>query len=346
MKRLSVILEDSIMQKSKPLTAGCKMLGDFTAPVTATVVTLLEEAGVEIKGRAGMDEFGICGIFGDLTELTESVSSVLGGKADAALCNDYTGALSLAAAARGLYYIQPAYGTVSRYGLVQCVPSIDQIGVLCRDAAEGFYTLKLITGYDEKDSVMIASDSANDHNDHLPDKSGRVVERYIPDHTFAEAEPEYCDIYHTLMQILCCAEFANCISRYDGIKSGYRAEKYTDLHELYTKSRTEGFGRDAKLAAIIGAMVLSQDNYTKYYEKAMKLRGMIKKSLKFDEYDVIIGKDCKAVNLIYLARLCGLPAVTTPEYTIVANAGREDVLVAVIQDGVKGGDKATLGGGL
>ena len=147
-----------------------------------------------------------------------------------------------------------------------------------------------------------------------------------------EVETDYSSVYKQIMQILCCAELSNNISRYDGIKYGYRAKEYNGLNELYTKSRTEAFGSDTKLAAILGAMVLSQENYTRYYDKAMKLRRKIRDSLDFNSYDVIVAK-CPI-----LSRLCGLPSITTPEHIYIANTGREDVLEAASK-AVKSSDK-------
>jgi Asp-tRNA(Asn)/Glu-tRNA(Gln) amidotransferase A subunit family amidase len=156
-----------------------------------------------------------------------------------------------------------------------------------------------------------------------------IAEKLALDFETVEFELKYVDAYSKVMQILCCAELCNNISRYDGIKFGYRAEGYRDLKELYTKSRTEAFGADVKLAAMAGAMVLSQGNYIRYYDKAMRVRRLIKESLDFDAYDII----AIPAALRALPQLCGLPALTIPlssgAVTLVADAGREDVLAAV-----------------
>jgi len=304
-----VFLESSIMQKGKPATAGSKMLAEFIAPVNATVVGLLEAAGVEIAGRVELGEFGASGLFAETGDdaasflaeneaLTETVSN-----ADATLCNDYTGAISLAAASFGLYYIHPTYGTVSRYGLIPSVSSMDQIGVLCKNPEDGFAILKIISGYDKREKTNIKLKI--NHETQLNFKS---------------------EIYARIMQILCCAELANNISRYDGIKFGYRAKAYNGLNELYTKSRTEAFGEDVKLAAIIGAMVLYQEDGERIYDKAMKVRRVIRDSFEFDKYDLI------SVNNPAISRLCGFPSLTTPDCTCISAAGREDVLEAMLKD--------------
>jgi len=320
----SAVLDSSIMVKGQPATAGSKMLENFIAPFDAAVVERLNDADVSILGSIEMSEFGVAGLLGDdecKTDSTQTqnykeglVGLITEGKADFALVNDYTGAFSRTFAAHGLYCIHPTYGTVSRYGLIPAVTSMDQIGVICKTPDVGFQALNIIAGYDSRDGVMPPDGfRAKDAEELSPGFEIDVV----------ALETDYSNVYTQVMQILCCAELGNNISRYDGIKYGYRAKDYNGLNELYTKSRTEAFGSDVKLAAILGAMVLSQENYTRYYDKAMRLRRLIKESLDFDAYDVIVTK-CPV-----LSRLCGLPSLTTPEYVYVANVGREDVLEAV-----------------
>jgi len=293
------------------------MLENFVSPVDATVVERLAAAGAEIAGRVEMNEFGVSGVFNkEIPELTEAVSLIKNGKADVILCNDYTGAISRTAAIHGLYYIHPTYGTVSRYGLIPAVTSMDQIGILCGSSGVGFGVLRMIAGYDPRDGVM------SENNSQIAAKLNESMQKI----TVSEPVCKYNDVYSQIMQILCCAELGNNISRYDGIKFGHRSKEYNGLRELYTKSRTEAFGDDVKLAAVIGAMVLSQDNYTRYYDKAMRLRRMIKDSFDFVSYDVI--KTCCPV----LSRLCGLPSLTTPENVYIANTEREDILEALIDD--------------
>ena len=394
----SVVLEDSIMHKGRHVTAGSKMLANFVSPIDATVVKKLEAAGVRILGKTKMTEFGIGGLFATSSatqpphhpslqapeaiqpprplSLSGAVTAVADGVANFALCNDYTGAISQEAAMHGLCYIHPTYGTVSRYGLIPTVTSMDQIGVVCKTPEEGFRALAIITGYDEKDGAMLpkmgeeigaergevrvdTGDAANSglpthrHNEakdatmqSKPQSDSlrigvpvNVMTRFQNDtpiavftkaFTTVDFELQHFEIYQQIMQILCCAELSNNISRYDGIKYGHRAGDYNGLRELYTKSRTEAFGADVKLAAMIGAMVLSQENFTRYYDKAMRIRRLIKESLDFDKYDAIIAPTCLAA----LPLLCGLPAVTVPLHggvTLIANARREDVLQSILK---------------
>jgi len=306
------------MQKGIPATAGSKMLLNFVAPFDAEVVTLLKTADVQICGRISIGEFGAVGLFSDQWhELTVAVNSFANSDADAMLCNDYTGKISSAAAAHDMYYIHPAYGSVSRYGLIQSVVSIDQIGVLCRDVSVGFEILEIIKKQDRGDGSLCHARKTGQEN--------------RPPVMFPQP---YYDIYPQIMQILCCGELANNISRYDGIKFGHRAKEYDGLNDLYTKSRTETFGETVKLASMIGAMVLSEDNYLRYYDKAMRLRRRIKESNDFTKCNVITATGEQKDNFSVLSRLCGLASLTTPISTYISNTGYEDLLEGLISNEV------------
>jgi len=382
-----VVLEDSIMHRGRPVAAGSKIMEGFVSPLDATVATRLEAAGISILGKAAMDEFGASGIFMGLgaaqgeaahtgaalaaqaKRRSGAVAAVAGGLADFALCNDYTGAVGVEAAASGLCYIHPTYGTVSRYGLIPSVPSMDQIGVLCKAPADGFRLLSVIAGHDPKDGAMFPGPDPGSEELSVGGSVGgsacAEVDKIVPSPSVpvlglpanvlsqspdaalitgfakgletSELELKYVEAYAPVMQILCCAELCNNINRYDGIKFGYRAKGYSGLRELYTKSRTEAFGPDAKLVAIAGSMVLSQDKYSRYYDKAMRIRRLIKESLDFDSYDAIVlpanAQFESRFFLQALPRLCGLPAVTFSAngcaMTLVAGPRREDILIEV-----------------
>jgi len=346
------------MYKGQPVTAGSKMLENFISPITAAAVAKLENAGIVVVGKAKMDEFGVSGLFPSASEeqksgISGAVAVVAEGEADFALCNDYTGAISIEAAENGLYYIHPTYGSVSRYGLIPTVASMDQIGIVCRSPEKGQHVLSIISGFDASDGVMPKSDpqtaknsretAERDHENtdeiHKNPKVGVPIgttglnadfngQNLSSPYEIIEIELKYSAIYKQVMQILCSAELSAAISRYDGIKFGYRAKEYSNLEELYKKSRSETFGSDVKLAAIMGAMVLSEGNYLKYYDKAMRIRRLIRDSLDFQKYDVIISHP-------HLARLCGLPAVTIPHdggaLTLIANAGCEEILFSMLR---------------
>jgi aspartyl-tRNA(Asn)/glutamyl-tRNA(Gln) amidotransferase subunit A len=371
----SAALEDSIMHKGRQVAAGSRMLDGFVSPIDATVVTKLETAGVEIIGKTGMDEFGVAGLFGDAKTISGAVGAVADGLAGFALANDYTGAIACRAASDGLCCIRPTYGTVSRYGLIPAVSSMDQIGVIAKDTEDCFRILDIIAGFDEKDGVMLpdsvkgstqngnqlsgAGGAAHSYNEvgskppilgvpmnavynNKEQSSKEAIAGFGKHFATTDIELPYLDVYPQVMQILCCAEFGSNISRYDGIKFGHRAGDYANLHELYTKSRTEAFGAEAKLTALIGAMVLSRDNYMKYYDKAMRIRRLIISSLDWNSYDVILmtaNKDFmtseQQLGYRALPRLCGLPSITFPfcgvEATLIAGPGREYILSAVLK---------------
>ena len=348
------VLEDSIMHKGRPVTAGSKILEKFISPIDAEVVTRLEAAGVTILGKTKMDEFGAAGLFADAQKQPSgAVSLVASGIAAFALCNDYTGTLRHQSAAQGVCYIHPTYGTVSRYGLIPAVSSMDQIGIVCKAPEDGLRALTLIAGHDPRDGAMFSTaQEAKEKSEErgepvigIPEnvmaktRDKSAVEEFVKGFSTVGIELKYFDIFAQIMQILCCAELSNNISRYDGIKYGYRTDKYSDMQELYTGSRTEAFGPDVKLASLIGAMVLSQDNYARYYDKAMRIRRLIKESLEFDKYDAIImpaseDKPGSMLAMHALPQLCGLPSVTVSHknsgVSLIADAKCENVLFSLL----------------
>ena len=245
-----IYIDDSIMQKGSAATAGSKMLENFIAPFDATVITRLAEKPEKTE-RVKLAEFGM----GDPGELPGSPM----------LCNDVFGHVRRRAAEQNLCCIRPTYGTVSRFGLIPTASSMDQIGIVCKNPDEGFSLLSIIAGHDEKDGAMFPD---NHYNYIKPKEKPRIA-----DNAF---RLPCSDVYSQVLQILAYAEISNNISRYDGIKFGYRASNYKNLDGLYTKTRTEALGLEAKLAAVMGCLILSQDYYAKYYEKAMKIRRLIK----------------------------------------------------------------------
>ena len=299
------------MREGKPIGFGDTLLENFLSPIDSTVASKLESAG------ATFVEYDVCQ--NNQTELSDSVNSLLCGNADFALCNDYSGAISREAAKNGLFYIHPTYGTVSRFGLVPMVASMDQIGIICKSCEDGFKVLDIIKGYDSKDGIM--HDSTHDTNKQYQDINNLSAD----DIKVGEATLTYSDIIEQVMQILCSAEITANVSRYDGIKFGYRAKTYKSLQELYKNSRSELFNSDLKLATLVGNMVLSEENYVKYYDRALRLRRLIKDSISFDEFDVLrIPSDFAAIS-----RLCGLPSLTAPNNFYVARPSNEKALAII-----------------
>ncbi|MCL1829206.1 MAG: amidase family protein [Oscillospiraceae bacterium] len=327
----AVILEDCIMQKGMPAAYGSKISENFISPVNATVVTKLLKNDIEIAGRTAVNEFGIINLSGRGDEAeTEAIKGILNDGAGFCLCNDIFGIYRRRAAENGLCYIHPTYGTVSRLGLMPAVSSMDQIGVLCRDLTSGFMILSLIAGADEGDGAMFPEKNY-DYTatgkkpklglpmsliDKADEKTRESVSDFAAGFDTVKIELEYLDICSRVMYILSCAEISNNISRYDGMKFGRRASGCRDTNEIYVKTRSECFAPDTKLTCITGCLVLSRDNYVPYYEKAMKLRRLIKESLRFDKYDLIVlpceisENPYENLSLYSLANLAGLPSVS------------------------------------
>ncbi|MCL2033768.1 MAG: amidase family protein [Oscillospiraceae bacterium] len=350
-----VAIEDSIMQKGRPVTAGSKILSGFTSPLDATVISRLEAGGYAVSGKTKMREFGLLPLCEEACEASGAVRAVADGAVSFALCNDFSGVTRREAAENGICYIHPTYGCVSRYGLIPSACSMDQIGIVCRDIVEGFGLLSVIAGNDEKDGAM------------YPDKSyvyeplDKKIKAFVPENVLTAAIPEdkaavlalsshfdgvstelaYFDVLNKAQYILSCAEISANLSRYDGVKFGFRADRYNNLDGLYVNTRTQGFGLDAKLALIMGSMVLSKEYYTPCYEKALKLRRVIKDSLDFKSYDVILlplritGGAYESSAVHALAALAGLPCVSFSYngggVQILAAPKNENALLTVVK---------------
>ena len=348
---MDCFIDDAIMQKGQPATAGSKMLANFISPFDATVVTRLEEnTKMKRHSKAGTDEFGASALtLESVDSLPTAVETVKSGTAAVALCNDYAGTIRRSAAANGLNYIHPTYGTVSRFGLIPAVQSMDQIGIVCKSLSDGFSVLEAIAGSDPKDGTMFPEARYA----YAPGKSGikigvpanvakdPAVAEFVKNFDSVEFELEYFDAYSHVMRILCFAELCHNTNRYDGIKFGYRSEDFHGLKELYTKGRTEAFGFNAKLAAIMGAFILSGETYTSYYDKAMRIRRLIKESLSFDKYDAIIlpahDESDPLMRLAYTAlpQLAGLPSVIVPfggGISLIADVKCENTLFSALRE--------------
>ena len=335
-----VALEDCIMKKGSLATAGSKILENFVAPFDATVVERLRDANIAIAcSRLQTSDFGVL-----VSRLPPEARCPIPDAVHCCLCNDLFGQYRRQAAENGLCYIHPTYGTVSRYGLIPLASSMDQIGVLCKNMADGFSLLAVIAGHDDKDGAMFPEKRYSYETTEkavtlcVPSSILRRTDQCIQDgiRAFAEKfnvvdEPlDYFDVYSQVMTILSCAEISNNINRYDGIKFGYRSPHAANLESLYVKTRTEAFGLETKLAAIMGVWVLSHEQYVPYYEKAMKIRRLIKQSLRFDKYDVIALPMALGAAVTALPTLAGLPSISFSwngcGIQLVANVKNENAL--------------------
>ena len=350
----AVALEDNIMQKGVLAAAGSKILENFIAPFDAEAVTRLRKNHIPIAGRTVMSEFGWDSVSNDRRDyMSGAVGAVANCLVSCALGNDVFGQLRRQAAERGLCYIHPTYGTVSRYGLIPLACSMDQIGVMCKNLDDGFDLLSKIAGKDEKDGAMFPD--ARYHYE----KTNRKLRVGVPACVTGLADPgtqesirdlagrfgavhielETFGICKQVLYILSAGEFSQNTSRYDGVKCGWRAGAATGLNDLYCKTRTEGLGLEAKLAVILGARALSADHYVSCYEKALKLRRLIGQSLPFDACDVIVlparisDDPYENLSLYALAPLAGLPSVSFAHkgcgVQLIANAKDENALFTV-----------------
>ena len=286
-------------------TCGSKMLENFISPYDATVVTNMRESGVVMLGKTNMDEFAMgssneTSYFGpvknpwDTTKVPGgssggSASAVAARLAPGATATDTGGSIRQPAALTNLTGIKPTYGNVSRYGMIAFASSLDQAGTLTATAEDSALLLTAMTGFDEKDSTSIqrpVDDYITGLNDSLEGmKIGVPVEFFDDNLSDAIAAPvkaaiaEYEKLGAKIVDIkmphlhlsvptyyvVAPAECSSNLSRFDGVRYGYRCENPKDLTDLYKRSRGEGFGDEVKRRIMTGAYVLSAGYYDAYY---------------------------------------------------------------------------------
>lgn len=318
-----VAVKDNIVMKGRVCSCASKMLADFVSPYDATVIARIREAGMPVLGRLNMDEFAM----GGSTETSVfvmtrnpwdarrvpggssggSASAVAAGMAPIALGSDTGGSIRQPASFCGVVGVKPAYGAVSRYGLVAFASSLDQIGVLSKTPLDAAMLLDVICGGDPKDMTSDASLEA----DFARAASTRFTDGDKPLSGYRIGVPDECmgaglhgdvregieaaaDNWRALgaevtrvsipslpyalpaYYVISSAEASSNLARYDGIRYGYRAESYGDLDELYRKSRAEGFGDEVKRRVMLGTFALSSGYQDKYYLKAQKARELLR----------------------------------------------------------------------
>lgn len=307
-----VVLDDMILTKKMPTSAGSRMLDGYMSLFDAEIVTKLEENGYEIAAKANVGEFGI-DLLGETSyygacvcedgTLTNAVAEILKRKeANAVVCFDVNGAPRRAAALGNLTYIKPTYGTVSRYGTIPAACSGEVVGVMANDASACREILSIIAGHDDKDGTSLPEETcaflkadakrepvkkiavAKSMLGSVDDKTKTLIENFKAKAAKCNVEIVEIDALElpaakTAWNILMSAEVCNNVSRYDGIKFGYRTPKYEDIDELYTKSRTEAFGYLLKSTVLYGSDALSTDNYMKVYDKALRVRRVLSEYL-------------------------------------------------------------------
>lgn len=303
-----VVLDDMFLTKDMASSAGSKMLDGYKSLFDAEAVTRLTAAGYDIAGKANIGEFaidflgetsyyGAC-VLEDGT-LTSAAAEIL--KADdvkAVVSLDVNGMPRRAAALAGLTFIKPTYGTVSRYGTIPAACSGETVGVMAKNAADCREVLSVLAGHDDKDGTSLPEAKCaflKADADRSPVKKIAVAAAMLTDadaetaariNAFktkaaangievAEIDAELLKAAKAAWNILMSAEVTNNVSRYDGIKFGYRSPKYDDIEELYINSRTEAFGYLLKSTVLFGSDTLSAENYMPVYDKALRVRRVI-----------------------------------------------------------------------
>lgn len=353
-------------------SCGSKMLDSFSAPYDATVVQKLDQAGCVTIGRTNMDEFAMGSsnensFYGPVknpwnTECVPGGSS--GGSAAAvaariapiATGTDTGGSIRQPAALCGVTGLKPTYGRVSRYGMIAYASSLDQGGPFGKSAEDCAYMLQTMAGFDEKDSTSL-DQAVPDYSQNLHDSlKGKVIG--VPDEYFSEGlsaevkttietavqwyEQQGCEIKNISLPntnlaipayyVIAPAECSSNLSRFDGVRFGYRCEDPKDLRDMYDRSRSEAFGDEVKRRIMVGTYALSAGYYDAYYLKAQQIRRLISEDFKkaFEQVDVILGpttpepafkigeKTADPVTM-YLSdiytisiNLAGLPAMSVP----------------------------------
>ncbi len=314
-----------------PSTAGSKMLAGYNSPFDAAVVEQFRRAGMVTLGKLNCDEFAMGSsnensFFGavknpwDLTAVPGgssggSAAAVAGGLTPAATGTDTGGSIRQPAALCGITGIKPTYGRVSRYGMIAFASSLDQGGPMAWTAHDCALLLTAMAGFDARDATSIEREP-EDFTQHLND-SITGLKIGVPKEYFGEglshdvdlavrsALYEYEKLGATLVEIslpktalsipvyyvIAPAEASSNLSRFDGVRYGYRAKDYTDLADMYRKTRSEGFGDEVKRRILVGAYVLSHGYYDAYYLQAQKIRRLIAQDFQqaFTQCDVIMG---------------------------------------------------------
>lgn len=367
-----VAIKDNMCTKDMLTTCSSKILSNFKPTFTAEAVLNLEKAGAVILGKTNMDEFAMgsttetsyYGVTRNPWNLEHVPGGSSGGSCAAvaaeecfyALGSDTGGSIRQPSSFCGVVGIKHTYGTVSRYGLIAYGSSLDQIGPIAKDVTDCATVLEAIASHDSKDSTSIERKDYDFTSALVDDVKGLKIG--IPRDYFGKGlDPE---VKETLMKaakvledkgaiveefdlslveyaipayyVIASAEASSNLSRFDGVKYGYRTEEYEGLHNMYKKSRSEGFGAEVKRRIMLGSFVLSSGYYDAYYLKALRTKALIKQAFDkaFASYDIILspaapttapelGKSLSDPLKMYLGdiytvavNLAGLPGITVP----------------------------------
>ena len=361
-----VAIKDNLCTEGLRTTCASKMLENFVPTYSAEAVLNLEKAGAVVIGKTNLDEFAMgstteTSFFG-VTRNPKNIEHVPGGSSGGsaaavaagecffALGSDTGGSIRQPASYCGVVGMKPTYGTISRYGMVAFASSLDQIGPLTKDVTDCATVMEILASHDEKDSTSIVQTDTDFTSALVDDVKGMKIG--IPSDYFREGLNEEVKeavlatakvlekkgaiveefnlslveyaipTYYTLAS----AEASSNLERFDGIKYGYRTQEYEGLHNMYKKTRSEGFGEEVKRRIMLGAFVLSSGYYDAYYKKALQVKTMICKAFDkaFESYDIILGPVALGESRsdpmkMYLAdiytisvNLAGIPAISIP----------------------------------
>ena len=365
-------IKDNMCTKDMRTTCSSKILENFVPTYTAEAVLNLEKAGAVILGKTNMDEFAMgstteTSAYG-VTRNPWNTEHVPGGSSGGscaavaanecfyALGSDTGGSIRQPSSFCGVTGIKPTYGTVSRYGLIAYGSSLDQIGPVAKDVSDCAAILEAISSHDLKDSTSMARTDCDFTSALKDDAKGMKIG--IPSSYFGEGLDEevraailkaadilkekgaieetfdlgLVDYAIPAYYVIASAEASSNLSRFDGIKYGYRTKEYEGLHNMYKKTRSEGFGPEVKRRIMLGSFVLSSGYYDAYYLKALRTKALIKKEFDkaFAKYDLILapaspdtapklGASLSDPLKMYLGdiytisvNLAGLPGMTVP----------------------------------
>ena len=367
-----VAIKDNMCTKGLLTTCSSKILENYVPTYTASAVQNLTDAGCVIIGKTNMDEFAMgstteTSAYGVTknpwnTEHVPGGSSggscaaVAAGEVPMALGSDTGGSIRQPSSFCGVTGMKPTYGTVSRYGLIAYGSSLDQIGPVAKDVTDCAALLQTGASYDAKDATSMKRDDYDFMSALKEDVSDLKIG--IPNSCFGEgldpqvkesilkaadvlkargAEVEYFDLdlidyAIPAYYVIASAEASSNLERFDGVKYGFRAKEYEGLHDMYKKSRSEGFGPEVKRRIMLGSFVLSSGYYDAYYLKALRTKALIKQEFDraFEKYDMILspaapstaprlGESLSDPLQMYLGdiytvsvNLAGLPGITVP----------------------------------
>ena len=365
-------IKDNMCTKGIKTTCSSHMLENFVSPYDATVVEKLKSENLIDLGKLNMDEFAMGGSteysYFHKTYNPWNLNKVPGGSSGGsaaavaanmvpwALGSDTGGSIRQPSSFCGVVGLKPTYGLVSRYGLVAFASSLDQIGPITKDVEDSAILLNLIAGHDEKDTTsadIAKKDYTKNLKNDIKGKKIGVPKEFFGEGINAEVKEKLQEAMETYKElgaeveefsldiakyslatyyIIACAEASSNLGRFDGIRYGYRTPEFSNLKELYKKSRSEGFGPEVKRRIILGTYVLSSGYYDAYYKKAQQVRTLVMNEFQkaFEKYDVILTPTSPTVAFdigsksnnpleMYLADICtvsvniaGLPGISIP----------------------------------